>query len=98
MLYARARSQPMRNTQTHNPGVRNWRRGVALLTMLPALLFVSHSPCFAQKPVVLRRIEFVGLKKLTSQQVIDASGLKVGSTINPQVLDAAADKLMQSGM
>jgi outer membrane protein insertion porin family len=59
---------------------------------------VSNSPGYTQKPVVLRRIEFVGLKKLTSQQVIDASGLKVGSTINPQVLDAAADKLMQSGM
>src|SRR5258708_16913926 len=88
----------MRNTPTHHRGVHNWRRSVALVTILPALLLVSNSPCFAQKPVILRRIEFVGLKKLSSQQVINASGLKVGSTINPEVLDDAADKLMQSGM
>src|SRR5882762_11205039 len=88
----------MRNTPTHHRGARNWRRSVALVTILPALLLVSNLPCFAQKAVILRRIEFVGLKKLSSQQVISASGLKVGSTINPEVLDAAADKLMQSGM
>ncbi len=98
MLYTRAQVNPMRNTPTHHRGARNWRRSVALVTILPALLLVSNSPCFAQKPVILRRIEFVGLKKLSSQQVINASGLKVGSTINPEVLDAAADKLMQSGM
>src|SRR5258706_1384477 len=88
----------MRNTPTHHRGARNWRRSVALVTILPALLLVSNSPCFAQKPVILRRIEFVGLKKLSSQQVINASGLKVGNTIKPEVFDGAADKLMQSGM
>ena len=59
---------------------------------------MSSSPCPAQQPATLRQIEFVGLKKLTPQQVIDASGLKVGDTINPDVIDAAAEKLMQSGL
>jgi outer membrane protein assembly factor BamA len=62
------------------------------------LLVCIGSPAAAQKPAVLRHIEFVGLKKLSSQQLIEVSGLKIGDPINPQVIDAAADKLMQSGM
>ena len=88
----------MRNTSSHHSSVRHWGKGVALSTTLLSLLFVSTSPCPAQKQATLRRIEFVGLKKLTEQQVIDATGLKVGDTINPNVIDAAAEKLMQSGL
>jgi outer membrane protein assembly factor BamA len=62
-----------------------------------ALLLISSSLCPAQEPVPLRRIEFVGLKRLTSQQVLAASGLKVGDKVSREVIDAAADKLMQSG-
>jgi len=63
-----------------------------------ALLLVSGSPCRAQQPVTLRRIEFSGLKRLPPQQVIDASGLKVGDRVTRDAIDAAADKLMQSGL
>ena len=65
---------------------------------LLALLFVSSSPGRAQQPTILRRIEFVGLKKLNRQQVLDASGLKVGDPASQAIFDAAADKLMQSGL
>ena len=63
-----------------------------------ALLLVAVSPCIGQQPVTLRRIEFSGLKRLTPQQVIDASGLKVGDRVNREAIDAAANKLLQSGL
>jgi outer membrane protein insertion porin family len=61
-------------------------------------LLVSGSPCRAQQQVTLRKVEFVGLKRLTPQQVIDASGLKVGDKVDRDRIDAAADKLLQSGL
>jgi outer membrane protein assembly factor BamA len=88
----------MSSTRNYHSDVRHWGRCVADVAILLTLLLALSSLCFAQKPATLRHIEFVGLKKLTSQQVIAASGLKVGDPVSPQILDAAADKLMQSGM
>ena len=65
---------------------------------LLTLVFMSVSPCLAQQQFTLRRVEFVGLKKLSAQKVIDTSGLKVGDTISPDAIDKAAEKLMQSGL
>jgi len=90
--------QHLRSARSRNFGVRQWGKSVVLATALLTLLFALSSDGLAQQSVTLRRIEFVGLKKLTGQQVIDASGLKVGDTINPNIIDAAADKLMQSGL
>jgi outer membrane protein assembly factor BamA len=56
------------------------------------------SPGLAQKPATLRRIEFVGLKKMTAVQAIETSGLKVGDPFTPEIADAASEKLMQSGL
>ncbi|MDX6558468.1 MAG: hypothetical protein QOF72_1517, partial [Blastocatellia bacterium] len=70
----------------------------ASLAILLLLLFGLSAPSLAQKPATLRRIEFVGLKKLTAPQAIEASGLKIGDPISPDVIDAAAEKLMQSGL
>ena len=77
-----------------------FRRGFKSETLATALLmlFSLISPCYAQNPLTLRRVEFVGLKKLTQQQAIDASGLKIGATVTPAVIDAAAEKLMASGL
>src|SRR6267143_1009293 len=88
----------MRNKLSYQFNIRHWVKSLKLATTLLTLLFWSSSPCLAQKQTTLRRIEFVGLKKLTGQQVIDASGLKVGDAINPDVIDAVAEKLMQSGL
>jgi outer membrane protein assembly factor BamA len=68
------------------------------LAAFVSLLIVLSSPCLAQKPTTLRRIEFVGLKRMTVPQAIEASGLKVGEPFTPEIVDAAADKLMQSGL
>ena len=62
------------------------------------LLLASGSPGLAQQQVTLRRIEFVGLKRLSPQQVIDASGLKIGDKVDRDKIDAAAGKLLESGL
>jgi outer membrane protein assembly factor BamA len=62
------------------------------------LLILLSSPGLAQKPATLRRIEFVGLKKMTPAQAIETSGLKIGDSFTPEIVDAAAEKLMQSGL
>ena len=88
----------MREPSIYYVSVRQWAKVGALATALLTLLFVLSSDGLAQKQTTLRRIEFVGLKKLTGQQVIEASGLKVGDAFTPDLIDAAAEKLMQSGL
>jgi len=78
----------------HQPLQRFLRSGPLVLV----LLLLAISVCPAQQPLTLRRIEFVGLKRLAPQQVIDASGLKVGDRVTREAIDNAAEKLLQSGL
>src|SRR5258707_5035358 len=77
--------------------VRAWIRPMKFIPLV-LLLFISAPPCAAQQSLTLRKIEFVGLKKLTAPQAIEASGLKVADTVTREAVDAAAEKLMQSGV
>src|SRR5437763_8728508 len=61
-------------------------------------LIIAGANCHAQEQVTLRRVEVVGLKRLNAQQVIDLSGLKVGDITKRDAIDAAAQKLMDSGL
>jgi len=71
------------------------RRACAiLLVALFGLTAVSH----AQRRLRLSKIEFVGLKRLTAEQVIATSELEIGQFVDPNTLDAAAQKLMDSGL
>jgi len=63
--------------------------------LLAALL--SPAICAAQKPARLTKIEVVGSKRVTQEQVIATSQLQIGQPVDLGVLDAAAEKLMQSG-
>jgi outer membrane protein assembly factor BamA len=58
----------------------------------------SATICSAQKQARLTKIEVVGLKHITQEQVIASSELKIGQAIDTSVIDAAAEKLMQSGL
>jgi outer membrane protein assembly factor BamA len=69
-----------------------------LLPLALMLLFTASYSCQGQETISLRKIEFVGLKKLTPEQAIQTSGLKVGDSVTRDIIDAAADKLMQSGL
>ena len=74
----------------------SFRRRLAAVSLV-ALACLSV-PVAAQQQQTLGRIEFVGLKRLTREQVITMSGLKVGQMVSGPVLDAAANELLKSGM
>lgn len=62
------------------------------------LLAVACTSIFAmaQQRQTLGRIEFVGLKRLTREQVTTMSGLKPGQVIDASILDAAAGELLNT--
>lgn len=49
------------------------------------------------KPLQLARIEVEGLQRYSKEQIVEASGLKTGQTIDETSLDEAANKLLQTG-
>jgi outer membrane protein assembly factor BamA len=63
--------------------------------MLTLLLL---GPAFGQQKQPLGRLEFVGLKRLTREQVTAMSGLKIGQMVDATALDAAANELLKSGL
>src|ERR1700687_1802003 len=65
--------------------------------ILLVTLFASASMASAQAGR-LTNIDVVGLKRGPREQVIAASELRIGQAVDPGVLDAAATKLMQSGL
>jgi outer membrane protein insertion porin family len=70
---------------------------IVRLVVILVALFATSSICRAQQQT-LSRIEVVGLKRITQEQVIAASELKIGQMVDGGVLDAAAGRLMQSGL
>jgi outer membrane protein assembly factor BamA len=71
---------------------------LAISTGLLLSLIACCSPVRAQDQTKLARIEFVGLKKISSEQVAELTGLKIGQVVDRKALDGAADKLLQSGL
>src|SRR5258707_11154591 len=76
---------------------RDVSRAVLVLSVLLAALW-SPEICLAQKPVRLVKIEVVGNKHVTQERVIVTSQLQIGQPIDASMADAAAEKLMQSGL
>ena len=64
---------------------------------LIAIIFIIPAD-EAHAQTTLRKIEIVGTSRVTTDQVIELSGLKVGQVIDAGIVDAAANKLMQSGL
>jgi outer membrane protein assembly factor BamA len=82
---------------------RRWknRPAASLLYVSLALFLVPSGNPGAngqQKTLRLARIEIAGLKRLTEDQVVATSGLQLGQTVDTAILDAAAKKLVDSGM
>jgi len=71
---------------------------IASALSLLILLAIAPLVVYGQPGGRLERIEFVGLKKLTSAQVIALSGLKIGQPVDRASFDAAATKLLDSGL
>lgn len=53
---------------------------------------------FAQSGQKIAKIETEGLQNLTSETVIATSGLKIGDTFSVKATDAAAERLLSSGL
>jgi outer membrane protein assembly factor BamA len=70
----------------------------ACATSLAMLLVLFAVADAQQRRQQLSKIEVVGLKRLTQQHVITTSGLEIGQTADPKTLDAAAQKLIDSGL
>src|SRR5437588_3453345 len=69
------------------------RAGVVLL-----LAFMLLPVASGQQRQTLSKLEFIGLKRLTREQVLAMSGLKIGQAIDQSILDAAAGELLKSGL
>lgn len=68
-----------------------------LLRLLPVLLILS-APVAAQQNFTIQKIEFEGLNRVSSEEAIATTGLKIGERFALTLLDAAAQKLMDSGL
>ncbi|HVG31021.1 MAG TPA: POTRA domain-containing protein [Pyrinomonadaceae bacterium] len=77
---------------------RRARRALLIAALLSSCVFVAR----AQQPPAgrmrLAKIEVVGLQGLKEEQVVAASGLKAGQTFTVEDFDAAAQKLLSSGL
>jgi len=61
------------------------------------VLAATQSTALAQEKTTLQRVEVTGLQRLSPQQVIASTGLRVGDLIDAHIIDDAAAKLMNSG-
>jgi outer membrane protein assembly factor BamA len=76
-------------------------RNLIALTLLALVSLPGTARLAAQEPASdtkLARIEFVGLRRLTREQLIKVSGLEIDKIVNVDAIDAAAQRLMDSGL
>lgn len=77
------------------PSLRPVLLWFAMALCLTAVVGVSAN---THQSLTIGRIEFEGLQRLTADEVIASSGLKLGQTFDVTVLDRAAQKLADSGL
>ncbi|HEX8557248.1 MAG TPA: POTRA domain-containing protein [Pyrinomonadaceae bacterium] len=72
----------------------------ALLCAACLALLLSAAPARAlqQKPVRLDRIEFKGLERVRDAEALEKSGLQVGQSVDIDAVEAAANRLLESGL
>jgi len=68
-----------------------------LLSWLPgaSAIYAQQSPAGQMR---LEKIEVSGLERVTEAQVVEASGLEVGQQVDAAALDAAAERLLGTGL
>jgi len=69
---------------------------LALLSMI--LLVCGSTELAAQQTFKIGKIEFEGLQRLSAEDIIETSTLKIGQPFDVSVLDVAAQRLMDSGL
>lgn len=76
-------------------------KNLIVLTLLALVSLPGTARVAAQEPggdTKLARVEFVGLKRLTREQLIKVSGLEINQLVTVDAIDAAAQRLMDSGL
>ena len=77
--------------------IRMTANGVRVLSTICLSILVS-SATFAQTGQKIAKIEIEGLQNLTADTVIATSGLKIGQAFSVEATDAAAERLVSSGL
>jgi outer membrane protein assembly factor BamA len=73
-------------------------RNRALLAAAATLILAASAPLIhGQESTTLRKVEIIGLQRLSVDQVLAATGLKVGDQVDRSTIDNAAAKLQRSG-
>jgi len=72
------------------------RRTLCVSLLALTIFWPTLAPC--QERLTLDRIEFVGQKRLTVSQLTALSELKIGQVVDGNIFDAAAGRLLQSGL
>jgi outer membrane protein assembly factor BamA len=67
------------------------------LTLLPAFFLAFSLTTLAQQNFKIAKIEFEGLNRLSAEEMIATTELKVGQQFELSALDAAAQRLVDSG-
>jgi len=67
------------------------------IVRLPLILLLLILPVAAQQNFKIAKIEFEGLNRLSPEDMIATTGLKVGEPFSLAALDAAAQRLIDSG-
>lgn len=80
---------------------RSLPASIRLLSCAVFLALTHWGPAgLAQQPggIKLAKVEFEGAKRLTHNQLLTTSGLEIGQPINVAALDAAGQRLLESGL
>lgn len=88
-------------TLTHNYPSKDLKVRPILFFVSTLLLslFLSAVPVArAQRGLKLSKLEFSGLQRRTQDEAVAASGLKIGQAVDVPSLDAAAQRLLDSGL
>lgn len=67
------------------------------LARLPLILLLLTLPVAAQQNFKIAKIEFEGLNRLSPEDMVGTTGLKIGDSFSLSALDAAAQRLIDSG-
>lgn len=63
-----------------------------------SLIVLATTGILAQSGQKIARIEAEGLQTMTTETVIATSGLKIGEPFSPELTDASAERLVNSGL
>ncbi len=86
-----------------NPNRHAFFKRAAVCAALLALFIAQPKLAQSQQPPAgqamrLAGVEFAGLARVTREQALAASGLRIGSSLTVEELDAAAQRLLDSGL